>query len=110
MAGHRYAGAFGPAVIPSGASALAVAWPACQDRSALNDPCNTSNSRARIDLLERESTDNGASWSPTVNVGASTKTARINEAPSLEFDGHTRILWLRRMSNYSSYRVVITAT
>jgi hypothetical protein len=108
-AGHRYAGAFGPAVIPSGTSTLAVAWAACQDRSSLNDACNTSNSQARVDILERESADNGATWSSTVNVGPSTKTARINEAPSLEFDGQTRILWLRRMSNYSSYRVVITA-
>jgi hypothetical protein len=109
-AGHRYVGAFGPAVAPSGTTDLSVAWAGCEDRSALADPCKSTSSLARIDLLERQSTNDGASWSPTVAIGPNTTTARVNEAPSLVVDpqGTRFIMWLRRMANWASYQVVMT--
>jgi hypothetical protein len=105
--GRRYDDGYGPAVAPFGAQGLAVAWAACRHRAALRDPCAPGSLRTRIDALERESPDAGATWSAIARVALAHAGAGIDEAPSLEVDGNGGrwFLWLHRSGTWTTYRV-----
>lgn len=105
-----YAGGYGAAAIPFGADDVAVVWSGCRRVAALMSPCRPSRKQARIDLMERESTDGGTRWTPVFRLSAATTAVPVNEAPSLEADGangHRSFVWLRRTANWINYRVWI---
>jgi len=106
--GHTYVGAYGPAVAPSGSHDLTMAWSACRKVSGLVNGCATNRRGARIDLLERVSTDEGVNWSPRVALATASATTSVNEAPSLVADAtlaRTWFVWLGRTVSWSAYRV-----
>jgi hypothetical protein len=107
IAGHRYDDGYGPAVAPFGPEGLAVSWAACRHRSALRDPCSPGALRARIDVVERESSDGGSTWSSFVRLALAHAGAGIDEAPSIEAGaaGARWFLWLHRNARWSSYVV-----
>jgi hypothetical protein len=107
VAGRRYDGGYGPAVTPFGAEGLAVAWASCRHRPGLPDPCAPGSLDARIDVLERESTDAGSTWSAFARVALARPGAGIDEAPSLEAGpgGARWFLWLHRAGRWATYRV-----
>jgi hypothetical protein len=108
VAGRRYDDGYGPAVAPFGAQGVAVAWAACRHRRpALRDPCAAGSLDARIDVLERESTDAGSTWSAFARVALARRRAGIDEAPSLEADagGDRWFVWLHRDGRWATYQV-----
>jgi hypothetical protein len=105
--GSTYAGGYGASAIPFGSDGLAVVWSGCRRVASLPHACHANASKARIDLLERESANGGGTWSAVVKLGAASKGTPVNEAPSLEAgDGGFRsFMWLRRTTGWLSYRV-----
>jgi hypothetical protein len=112
VAARRYGGGYGDAVIPFGASGLAAAYTACRSERGLTDPCSPGRPAARLDILERESLDDGATWGARTAVSLVRGSKPINEAPSIEADGTTGwrwFSWLGRTSTWSTYRVLARA-
>jgi hypothetical protein len=106
ISGRVYDNGYGPAVVPFGAAGIVVAWAGCVHEPALSHPCRSSKS-ARIDILEAETPDGGTTW-PTVGaVAVATRSAPINEAPSVEADvsGARWFVWLARAAKWSDYRL-----
>jgi hypothetical protein len=105
--GRRYDDGYGPAVTPFGAEGLAVAWASCRHRPGLRDPCAAGSLDSRIDVLERESTDAGSTWSAFARLALARRSAGIDEAPSLEagVGGARWFLWLHRAGRWATYRV-----
>jgi hypothetical protein len=105
-----YTGGYGAAAIPFGTNDVAVAWSGCRRVKALTHSCRPTMKKARIDLLERESTNGGATWTRIFRISVATPAVPVNEAPSLEADGangHRSFVWLRRTANWINYRVWI---
>jgi hypothetical protein len=107
VAGRRYDDGYGPTVTPFGAEGLAVAWASCRHRPGLRDPCAVGSLDARIDVLERESTDAGSTWSAFARVALARRGTGIDEAPSIEAGagGARWFLWLHRDGRWATYRV-----
>lgn len=107
IGGVRYDGGYGPSVAPFGSDGIAVAWAGCRHVSSLADPCSEDSSRARIDGLERESSDGGSTWDPVSSIAVARSGEGISEALSLEADGAGSrwFVWLRRSASWSTYRV-----
>jgi hypothetical protein len=108
IGGHRYVGAYGPAVAPSGPHGVTIAWSACRRVAGLANACATRHAKSRIDLYERVSTDEGANWSGRVALAIATPARSIDEAPSIVADdalARTWFAWLGRTANWSAYRV-----
>ncbi len=106
--GHIYDGDYGPAVAPSGADGLIVAWSACRRVVGLANACNTAQPKARIDLYERLSADGGVSWSTREALAMASSSTSVNEAPSIVADdalARTWFAWLGRTVSWSTYRV-----
>ncbi|MEO8477133.1 MAG: hypothetical protein ABI572_08795 [Actinomycetota bacterium] len=108
--GHRWAGATGASIAPFGADGLAAAYAACRSRPGVKDPCLRPDAKgARIDVIYRESSDGGASWSSRRTIARATRTSRVNEAVSLQADGPSGLrwfTWLGRTNTWTSYRVL----
>ena len=108
--GHTYVGAYGPAVAPSGADGITVAWSACRRVVGVANACAADRAAARIDLFERVSPDGGASWSLRQALATASSTQSVNEAPSLVADdvaARTWFQWLGRTVSWSAYRVYV---
>ena len=107
VAGRRYDDGYGPAVTPFGPTGLAVAWAGCRHRKALTNPCAPNDPVARIDVLERETPDDGSTWSAIARVALARKGTGIEEAPSLEVGaaGARWFSWLHRAAGWSIYEV-----
>jgi hypothetical protein len=106
--GRTYVGAYGPAVAPSGAHGITVAWSACRREPGAANGCATGGGRPRIDILGRVSPDEGVTWSPREALATSSVGAAVNEAPSLVADAtlaRTWYVWLGRTVTWSAYRV-----
>ena len=65
-----YTGGYGAAAVPFGADDVAVTWSGCRRVAALTHACRPSMKKARIDLLERESTNGGTAWTPIFRLSA----------------------------------------
>lgn len=108
--GRRWAGAYGATIAPFGADGLAAVYAVCRSRPGVKDPCLRPDAKgARIDALYRESGDAGATWSNRRAIATATKTARVNEAVSLEADGPSGLrwfTWLARTNAWTAYRVL----
>jgi len=104
-----YTGGYGASAIPFGTDGVAVVWSGCRRIPALTNSCRPSLRAARIDLLERESTNGGTAWTPIFRASTATAAVPVNEAPSLEADtnGRRSFVWLRRTANWINYRVWI---
>lgn len=99
---RKYAGAYGPAVVPSGTQDLSVAFGACRLTGLLN-PCNSTQRSARIDLFTTSSGNGGASWANPFRL--SSANAAINESPSLVRTGTSRyvVVWNARDAAFVRY-------
>jgi hypothetical protein len=108
IGGVRFDGGYGPAVAPFGTNGIAVGWAGCRHESGLANACAGTSSSARIDTLERESSNGGSTWSAVSSVAIGRSGSGIAEAPSLEADGNGSrwFVWLRRSATWSNYRVM----
>jgi hypothetical protein len=107
--GLRWAGAYGASAIPFGGDGLAVAYAACRSQQGVKDPCRPNARNARIDVLYRESTDDGANWTARRVLARASRSTRVNEAVSLQADGPSGLrwfTWLARSTGWTSYRVL----
>ena len=107
--GRRWTGAYGASAIPFGGDGLAVAYAACRSRQGVKDPCRPNARDARMDVLYRESTDRGSSWTPRRVLARASRSVRVNEAVSLQADGPSGLrwfTWLARSTGWTSYRVL----
>ncbi len=103
-----YEGGYGAAAVPFGTGHVAIVWSGCRHVKRGRNPCRPSVPSSRIDLLERETANGGASWSARVRLAAAIPSLPVNEAPSLEADGTTGLrsfIWLRRTARWTSYRL-----
>jgi hypothetical protein len=109
--GHTYTDGYGPAVLPSGSSNLMVAFSGCRSKP-IDDPCDSLEPAARIDILVVRSADNGAGWSSANAVtDADKKPYRTNAEPSLALSGSTfRLSFDRYQSTFKDYRVWIRSS
>ncbi len=104
--GRLYDGGYGPAVLPFGTEGISVAWAGCRHWFGRAKTCDSGSSKARIDVLERESTNGGATWLTVAPVSIANLVSPISEAPSLEVDGGTRwFVWLSRGAQWDHYQV-----
>ncbi len=108
LRGRTYAGAYGPAVAPSGTQDLTVAFGACR-RTQLANPCSSTRRSARVDLFATSSGDGGLSWSSALRLSG--KEARINESPSLALTRPTRavVVWNARDAAFLRYGLRLRA-
>ena len=102
--GVSYAGAYGPAVQPSGNGDLTVVFGACRV-SALADPCASTRRGARIDVFATSSSDHGQSWTSPVRLNPSNAGPPVNESPSVAMpDPTTRVvIWNARDPAFRDY-------
>lgn len=105
---RSYAGAYGPAIAPSGTQDLTVAFGACR-ATQLANPCNSTQRSARVDLFVTRSADGGDTWTNPFRV--SSKGAPINESPSLVLTRPTRsvVLWNARDASFLTYTLRLRA-
>jgi hypothetical protein len=108
LRGRRYAGAYGPAVEPSGTQDLTLAFGACR-ATKLANPCNSTQPSARVDLFVSRSADGGATWTNPFRVSG--KGATINESPSLVLTRPARIvvMWNARDARFLRYALRLRA-
>jgi hypothetical protein len=105
LGGVNYAGAYGPAVQPSGNGDITVVFGACKV-SSLADPCDSTRRGARIDVFATTSSDHGGSWTSPARLNPSKGGgAPVNESPSLATpDATTRVvIWNARDPSFLNY-------
>ena len=104
LGGVSYAGAYGPAVQPSGNGDLTLVFGACRV-SALTDPCASTRRGARIDVFATISSDHGGSWTSPVRLNPANAGPPVNESPSLAMtDATTRVvIWNARDPSFLDY-------
>jgi hypothetical protein len=107
IGGVRFLGGYGPAVVPFGASNIAVATAGCRRNTRGNAPCAPLARGARIDVLYRISDDDGATWDTARRLtDASHKPYRINDEPSIALTGPThRVSFDRYERTFRHYDV-----
>jgi hypothetical protein len=107
VGGAHYQAGYGPAVVPFGATKIALAVAGCRRNPQAFDPCNPRASGARIDVLYRVSNDDGATWDPLRRLtNASQKPYRVNDEPSIALTGPThRVSFDRYERSFRRYDV-----
>jgi hypothetical protein len=99
----RYKAAYGPAVVLSGTSTVAVAWSGCRRANC------AASSTYGVDVLWRESSNDLKDLKPTVLVAsyAASSSKRYNEYPSVLMPSTTRrlITYTSWSASGSTYRV-----
>jgi hypothetical protein len=107
VGGAHYLTGYGPAVVPFGATKVALAVAGCRRNPRAFDPCNPHASGARIDVLYRVSNDDGATWDPLRRLtNASQKPYRVNDEPSIALTGPThRVSYDRYERSFRRYDV-----
>jgi hypothetical protein len=107
VGGAGYLDGYGPAVLPFGTSQVAVAIAGCrQNPNAL--PCRPLARGARIDVLYRDSPDDGTTWDAAVRLtdAGAQRPYRVNDEPSLALTGATeRVSYDRYERSFSRYDV-----
>ncbi len=104
--GTIYTDGYGPAVLPSGNSALLLAVAACRRNARLSNDC-AAPAGARVDVVFAESSD-GRTWpAPQRLTDASNLPYRINDEPSLAVTsgGVRRVAFDRYQIGFSAYLV-----
>jgi hypothetical protein len=106
VGGATYEGGYGPAVLPSRSGSLVLAFAGCRRRN-LADPCDPTDTDARIDVLFRRSPDGGATWATFVQLtNASTAPFRINDEPSIALTSTAkRIAFDSYQPSFAAYQV-----
>jgi hypothetical protein len=107
IAGTRFDGGYGPAVLPLDPARIAVAVSGCRHNTLALHPCDPFAAGARIDVLYVETPDGGATWEAPVRLTDSTRgTFRTNDEPSLALTGTTlRVAFDRYQPSFSNYAV-----
>jgi hypothetical protein len=106
VGGVTYEGGYGPAVLPSRSGSLVVAFAGCRRRN-LADPCDPTDTDARIDVLFRRSPDGGATWASLLQLtDASTAPYRVNDEPSIALTSTAkRIAFDSYQPSFSAYQI-----
>jgi hypothetical protein len=110
IAGLRYNGGYGPAVLPVATTGIAVAVAGCRPNPNAPNPCNPLAKGARIDVLYRSSADS-ATWDNAIRLtDASTNPFRIYDEPSLAQTGAIqRVSYDRYERTFTRYDVAMRA-
>jgi hypothetical protein len=104
LGGVSYAGAYGPAVQPSGNGDLTLVFGACRV-SALADPCASTERRVRIDVFATSSSDRGGSWTTPIRLNPANAGPPVNESPSVAMPNATTrvVIWNARDPAFLDY-------
>jgi hypothetical protein len=108
IAGVRYDGGYGPAVIPTSGSGIVVAVAACRPNPNVGNPCNPLATGARIDIVYRSSPD-GTTWDPALRLtNVPTSGFRVFDEPSIARTGTTqRVSYVRYERTFTKYEIAM---
>jgi hypothetical protein len=99
-----YAGGYSTVVEPGPGGTYVAMWAGCRDVGITN-PCNYGSAKAKFDLLAATAT-NATTWSAPSQVALSSRTAQLNDEPSLVVvSGHVYSQYNAYKSNYGYYDV-----
>jgi hypothetical protein len=108
IAGIRYDGGYGPAMLPVAPTGIAVAVAACRPNPNAPNPCNPLAKGARIDVLYRFTAD-GTGWDGAVRLtNAKTNPFHVYDEPSIALTGAIqRVSYDRYERTFAKYDVAL---